>query len=153
MLYPFLVFHCRRARASASGSHEMKRVAERVKVKGRVWSQRLPFKCEETVLCGISMRFLIFSSVCLPLPVSPTATITCHPSRRLSLSSLSTLPLLFSLAHPCLSPVILFIPFFLPFCRGSPPPPPPRYSRSHLTSFRSSVHSLALPQGGCCGDR
>lgn len=99
----------------------MERPTERVKVKGRVWSQRLPFKCEETVLCGISMAFPVLSSVCLLLPVTPTATITCHPSRHLSLSSLSTLPLHFSLAHPRLSPVILFIPFFSPFCRGFPP--------------------------------
>lgn len=67
------------------------------------------------------MRFLILSSVCLLLPVTPTATITCHPSRHLSLSSVSTLPLHFSLTHPRLSPVILVIPFFLPFCRGFPP--------------------------------
>lgn len=94
---------------------------ERVKVKGRVWSQRLPFRCEETVLYRISMHFLILSSVCLLLPVTPSATITCHPSCHLSLSSLSTFPLHFSLGRPRLSPVILFIPSFSPFCRGFPP--------------------------------
>lgn len=73
----FQFFSCYRVLALSSGSHKM----ERVKVKGRVWSQRLPFKCEETVLCGISMHFLILSSICFLLPVTPTATITCHPSR------------------------------------------------------------------------
>lgn len=78
---------------SARICHKIERATERVKVKGRVWSQRLPFKCEETALCGISMHFLILSSVCRLLPVTPTATITCHPCCHLSLSLLSTPPL------------------------------------------------------------
>lgn len=83
---------------STGGNHRMESATQSVKVKGRVWSQRLPLKCEETALCGISMHLLILSSVCLLLPVTPTATITCHPSRHLTLSSLSTLPLHFSLS-------------------------------------------------------
>lgn len=60
----------------------------KVKVKARVRSRRLPFKCEETVLCGISMHFLILFSVCILLPVTPTATITSRPSRHAPLFSL-----------------------------------------------------------------
>ncbi len=115
------------------------RERRKVKVKGRVWSQRLPFKCEETVLCGISMHFLILSSVCLLLPVTPTATITCHPSRHLSLFSLSTLPLHFlfyilachlsSSSSPSsrpsvvVSPLFKFTPHKFPLVRTLPCPP------------------------------
>lgn len=124
---PFFISRCGGVLASTSGSHKMESTTHRVKVKERVWSQRLPFKCEETVLCGISMHFLALSSVCLPLPVTPTATITCHPRLslgRLSLSlpSLSNLPVHSPFAHPRMSPVILFIRLLLgPFCRGFPP--------------------------------
>lgn len=140
-LYPFLVSHCLGVLVSAGGRESQ---GERE----RVWSQRLPFKCEETVLCRISMHFLIFSSARFLLPVSPSATITCHPSRRLPLSLLSTLPLLFPLANPCLSPVILFIPFFLPFCRG----PPPTHVHTSQVSARPYTPLPSL-WGGCRGDR
>lgn len=65
-------------------------------------------------------------------PLSPSLFLHCPPS-------LCT----FSLARPHLSPVILFIPFFSPFCRGFP-----SSSSSHLTGSRSSVRSPALPLGG-----
>lgn len=78
-----------------------------------MWTLRLPFKCEETLLCGISIYYFILSSVECLLPVTPSATITCHPSRQLSLSVSSTArpPLLSSSATP----------LFSPFCRGFPP--------------------------------
>lgn len=47
-------------------------------------------------------------------PLAPHAVL-------LSLSSSSTLLLHFSLTHPRMSPVILFILFFSPFCRSFPP--------------------------------
>lgn len=147
VVYPFLVFYPCTVPASTSGGHKMQLAAERIKVKGRVWSQRIPFKCEETVLCGISMHFLIYSSVCLLLPVTPTATITCHPSRHLRFlivhppSALFSLPSLLVTCHPLHSLLLALLSWF------------PRYSSSHFTSFRSSVRSLALPQWRCCGDR
>lgn len=64
----------------------------------------------------------------LPHPFVCLPSTSCHSHSNNHLSPLSpslfphsTLPLHFCLAHPRLSPVILFIPFFLPFCCGFPP--------------------------------
>lgn len=106
-------------------------------MKGRLRRRRLSFKCEETAAYGISMHFLILSSVFLLLPVTPTATITCH-----SFSSLSTLHPHFPHAHPRLSPVILFIPFFSSFCRGFPP------IRVHTSQVSARPYTLLLSLRG-----
>lgn len=70
--------------------------------------------CVEYQCTSSSILLSAFYFLSLPLQQSPVTPLAN------SVSSLSTLPLLFSLSHPCLSPVILFIPYFLPFYRGFP---------------------------------
>lgn len=118
---------------------------KRVKVKQRVWSQRPPFKCEGTVLRRISMpcpSSLSFPSAShfMSLPLQPSLVTPppphLHPQR--PPSRCSFLPPI-----PRLSPVILLIPVFLPFCCASFLLfPLSAFRRSHLTSFRSSVDSV-----------
>lgn len=64
------------------------------------------------------MHFLIFSSVCFPLPVTPTAALTCHPCRRLSLLIVDLLLLLFSrpsLLVTCHPLLLALLQWFSPF--------------------------------------
>lgn len=87
--YNPLWLRCRTVLASAgAGCKNSESDGEKSRWRPRVRSRRLPFKCEETVLCGISMHFLILFSVCILLPVTPTATITSRPSRHAPLFSL-----------------------------------------------------------------
>lgn len=95
----------------------------RRKVSRKVWSQRLPFKCKETALCGISMLALLFfcpPSLSLPLQQSPVTPLLPH--RPPCLRSFSFTPSLLITCHPLppspptpsplLRPsVVIFLPF------------------------------------------
>lgn len=119
MLYHSLVFCCCSALASASGGHKIQPEAERIKVNGEFGVREFPssvkkLSCVEYQCTSSSFLLSAFYFLSLPLQQSPVTPLA------ISFSSLSTLPLLFSLAHPCLSPVILFIPYFLPSIVVSP---------------------------------
>lgn len=100
-----------------SMSHKREGSGER---KGEENLEQEPsFKCEETISCGISMCFFI-PSACILLPVTPVATITCHPSRLPPLHcplspTLFPQPSLLVTCHPHHSLLLL------PFCRAFPP--------------------------------
>lgn len=146
VVWPLLVFYCRRVLASASGGHKMENATsqgERESLESetslQVWRNCLvwninavphPFFCLPSTSChshcnnhlsplSPSLSFLIVHPPSA-LFSSPSSLVTCHPLHLLLLALLSWFP---------------------------------SYSSSHLTSFRSSVLSLALPQGGFHCDR
>lgn len=76
--------------------------------------KKLPSVEYQCTSSSFLLSFFYFLS--LPLQQSPVTPFVISFS-----FSLSTLPQHFPLTHPRLSPVILFIPFFSPFCCGFPP--------------------------------
>lgn len=98
--------------------------------------------CVEYQCTSSSFLLSAFYFLSLPLqqsPVTPLAFFIVHPP-----AALFSRPSSLVTCHPLhpLHPLLLALLSWFP-----------SYSSSHLTGFRSSVHSLALPQGGCRGDR